>query len=207
MGRWRGLGLRCNVVAQPIARQGQRVDRSDYLVGVEPGIGIGGVGVVDGKGQIFRHAFGEIGLGAVRKLQVFAALILLGVMLHDEAACAAHHVEAHQIAPIIGIAAFLEGGERTYRALVAADELMLAAEFCQQLFWTHTDVDVFTQEQGQLRREVEIGLVVGRGRQQNALAVVALDVTANHLPAFALLVAQVMRFVDQHDAVAPGLLG
>ena len=54
-------------------------------------------------------------------------------------------------------------------------------------------------EQPQLVRKVEVGLVVGRRREQDALAVVLLDVLLDGAVALALAVAQVVALVDQHD--------
>ena len=74
------------------------------------------------------------------------------------------------------------------------------------MFGADADVGVFIQEQAELRREVEVGLVVRRGREQDGEAFVAFDVFADDLPSLAVLVAQVVRFVDQYQPVAPGFL-
>ena len=71
-------------------------------------------------------------------------------MLHDEAARAAHHVQTHEIAPVIGNFALLECRQRSHATLVTTDEFVLATQFGQQLFRTNADVGIFIQEQGQL---------------------------------------------------------
>ena len=84
---------------------------------------------------------------------------------------------------------------------MAADELGLA-ELAKQPLGANAEVLVLRHEQAQLVRKVEVGLVVGRRRQQDALAFVLLDVLLDRPVALALAVAQVVALVDQHDAIA-----
>ena len=72
----------------------------------------------------------------------------------------------------------------------------------EQLLGANADVVVLWHEQPQLVRQVEVGLVVRRGREQDALAVVLLDVLLDGPVALALAVAQVVALVDQHEPVA-----
>ena len=139
----------------------------------------------------------------VRKLAPVGR-IGLGVVLLDEAARAAHHVQAHQLAPVVGVLALLERGQRANGALMAADELGLA-ELAEQPLRPNADVLVLGDEQAELVRKVEVGLVVRRRREQDALALVLLDVLLDGPVALALAVAQVVALVDQDKAIAPQL--
>ncbi len=193
------------IIAETVARQAQPVDGGHHRVRIEPGVSIAGVGIVDAKLQIPGDAGREIGLAAVGEPKVLAALVLVSVMLHDEAARAPHHVQPHQITPVVRVFALLESGQRPHRTLMATDEFVLAAEPGDQFLRPDADVGVLAQEQAQLGRKVEISLVVGRGGQQDAQTVVALDVVADDFPALAFAVAQIVGFVDQQDAEATGL--
>ena len=78
------------------------------------------------------------------------------------------------------------------------------AEFGNQAFGADAQVFALSSERKRRSwfREVEIGLVVRRGRQQDALALVLLNILLDDLVAFALAVAQVVALVDDHDAEA-----
>ena len=64
------------------------------------------------------------------------------------------------------------------------------------------DVRVLRDEQAELVGEVEVGLVVRRRRQQDALAVVRADVLLDRPVALALAVAEVVALVDEDEAIA-----
>ena len=103
------------------------------------------------------------------KVRILAAVrrVGLGVVVLNEAARAADQVQAHQLAPVVGVVALLEGGQRANRALMAADELGLA-DLPQQSLGADADVAILGDEQPKLVGQVEVGLVVGRGREQDA---------------------------------------
>ena len=62
----------------------------------------------------------------------------------DEAARAADHEQAHQLAPVVGMFAFLEGGEAIDRALVAAGKFVRAAvAVAAQIFLGPDADDIF----------------------------------------------------------------
>ena len=63
-----------------------------------------------------------------------------------------------------------------------------------------SQVRVLVDEQPQLVGQIQVGLVVGRGRQQDAPALVALDVVLDGPVALALAVAQVVALVDDAPA-------
>ena len=90
----------------------------------------------------------------------------VGVVLLDEAARAADQVQPHQVAPVVGVFALLKGGQGTDRALMPADELGLA-QFSEQLLGTNANVLLLVDEEPKLVGQVEVGLVVGRGGQQD----------------------------------------
>ena len=135
--------------------------------------------------------------------QIFAARLGVGqgIVFLDEAARAAHHVEAHEVAPIVGVFALFKGGERAHRTLVTHVEGAFA-DGTEQFFGANTEVfgGVFGEEEAQLGGEVEIGFVVGRGREEDALALVLLDIFFDGLVASSFAVAQVVAFVDNDDA-------
>jgi len=139
----RMIGLGADIVAQPIARQAQPVDGADHRIGVEPGVRIGRVGVVDREAQTFGRASGEVGFPPIGEEQIAAAFILMCVVLHDEPSGAPHHVEPHQVAPIVGVVAFFERGQRPHRALVPADEFRLPAQRRQQPFRADAEIRIF----------------------------------------------------------------
>ena len=87
------------------------------------------------------------------------------VVPFDEAARAANHEKAHQLAPVVGMAAFLEGGEAIDRTLMAAGKFVRTAVTVAAQVFLGTDAHhvVWIHEQTKLVGEVEIGFVVRRG--------------------------------------------
>ena len=86
---------------------------------------------------------------------------------------------------------------------MAADKFGLA-KLAQQLFRANAEVLVFGDEQPKLIGKIKVGLVVRRGRKQDALAFVCLDVFLNRAVALAFPIAQVVALVDhdQRDSAA-----
>ena len=82
-----------------------------------------------------------------------------------------------------------------------ADELGFS-NLPEQPFRPDSQVLVFRYEETELVREVAIRLVVRRGRQKDALALVFPDVFLNRLVALALAIAQIVAFVDEHHAIS-----
>ena len=80
---------------------------------------------------------------------------------------------------------------------MASDKLRFA-KLAQQLFRPDAEVLVFRDEEAELIREIEVGLVVRRRRKQDALAFVFLDVLLNGPVTLALPIAQIVALVD-HD--------
>ena len=79
-------------------------------------------------------------------------------------------------------------------------------DFPQQAFRSEPEVFVFRDKQAQLIGKIEVGLVVGRGRKQDALAFIFLDVFLDGPIAFSLAVTQVVAFVNEYQAI-PAKLG
>jgi hypothetical protein len=80
-----------------------------------------------------------------------AVFVGLGVVLDDEAAGAAHHVQADQFAPVVELVALFDGQDGVDPALVLALELGLAdAVFAHVPLGTNADVGLFVDEQAQL---------------------------------------------------------
>ena len=117
-------GLFVDVVPQSVARQLEVVDGVDDRVGIEKRVLVAGVAVVDLEPNRFRRPPGEIRSGAVGERQKLAArLVLLRVVFLDEAPGAADQEQPHQLAPVVGVLAFLEGGERADGALMLVQKL------------------------------------------------------------------------------------
>lgn len=192
-----------DVVPQAVAGQVQRVNRLLDGCGEEPRVLVGRVRRLDGVGDGARRAIREVGARAVREGQVSAVgdRVLPRVVVADEAAGAPHEVEPHQVAPVVRIVALLEGGEGAHGALVPLLELHLAQQ-AEHALRADAEVLVLRHEEPQLRREVEVRLVVRRRGEEDALALVRRDVLLNRLVPFALAVPQVLALVDQHDREA-----
>ena len=163
------VGRRDDVVGQAVARQVEAVDRIDHVRVVELGVLVAAVLAVDLDRESAGHALGERHVGAVGGGEELASglRVGLGVVLLDEAAGAADEEEAHEFAPVVGIVAFLEGCEGADAALVAAQELGFA-QLAQVLLRADAQVLLLQDEQAELVGQVEVSLVVGRGREQDA---------------------------------------
>ena len=70
---------------------------------------------------------------------------------------------------------------------------------------TNPDVPLLIDEEAELAGEIEVGLVVGCGREEDHLAVVRLDVFSDGTLALAFAVAQVVALIYQDDPEAPQL--
>jgi hypothetical protein len=182
----------------------QGVDLVDHIAGIQACVTVSRVGFVDLEGDRKGLAHREVAFLAILAADEAAAVFVgLGVVLDDEAARATHHVQANQFAPVVELIALFDGQDRVHTALVLAFELGLAdAVLAHVPLGTNADVGPFVDEQAQLGRQVVLGLVVGRGGEQDDLGVAAADVLGNRLVAPPLAVAQVVAFVDQHQAVA-----
>ncbi len=204
--RGRLVGRGDHVVRQAVAGQAQAVDRVHHVLGIERGVLPAGLHVGQRELHGPRHTRGKVGARAVGELQILAvaAGIGLGIVVLDEAARAAHEVQPHQLAPVVGVGALLDGGDRLEPALVPADELGLA-QLPQQALGPDAEVRILFDEESKLVRQVEVGLVVRRRRQQHDTAFVLAQVLLDGAVALAFAVAQVVAFVDHHEPVAPQL--
>ena len=182
----------------------QAVDLVHHRAGVQACIAVLRVGFIHGELQRQWLAHREVASAAVFARQVAAPLLIrLGVVLDDEAARAPHHVQANQLAPIIELVALLDGENRVGLALVLALELRVPqTELSHVVLGADADVGLLVDEQPQLAGQIGLGLVVGRGGQQDDLGVATADVVGNRLVASALTVSQVVALVDQHEPVA-----
>jgi hypothetical protein len=190
------------VVPQPVARQGQAIDRVHDAVGKQARVLIPKILRADREFDGLGDAGGEILPGPVREFQVLAIhrRVELGVVLLNKAARPPHEIQPHQLAPIVRVLALFEGGQRTHRALMAAKELRFA-QIAQVPLGASADVLGFVHKQTELIRQVEIGLVVRRCGEQDHAAVVASDVLRDRPVPRAFAVAQVVAFVDQHQPI------
>ncbi len=95
----------------------------------------------------------------------------------------------------------LKGCKGADTALVLANEFDLA-HLLQKLLRPDAKVLVRGHEEPKLACEVEIVLVVRRGRQQDAIAVVLLNVVGNDLVRLALAVPKVVALVEDDQAIS-----
>lgn len=206
-GRGRAIGRSGHVVAEPVSRQVEIVDPGHHVVAIEASVLVLRVRIGDGEGHRLRQPDREVGAPAVFEGEVLAPVGRIGrrVVLLNEGPGAADHVQAHELAPVVGVLALLEGGQGAHRALVAAEELGLP-EVAKEPLRADADFAVLGKEETKLVRQVVIGLVVGRGREQDHAAFVFLDVLLDRPVALALPVAQVVALVDDHEPV-PAQLG
>ncbi len=201
-----GLDLRGNVARHTIARQAEIANGPDHLVRVEQGIGIGLILFAKGKFDRTWHTDREVRTRAIGKFQIRAPAgrIVEGVVGLDKAARAPHQVMAHQFAPIVRVGTLLKGSQRAHRALV----LRVKSRFTQLAEqFLGADAQVFAllvaQEEPQLSRDVEEGLIIRSRGQQHAFALVFFDVLLDDFVTLALAVAQIVALVHDHQTVAP----
>jgi hypothetical protein len=64
----------------------------------------------------------------------------VGVILQNETARPADHVQPHELAPILGLITFFERRERPDRTLVSPHKLGFTANGSDHCFGTNTDV-------------------------------------------------------------------
>src|SRR6266567_4279877 len=124
------------------------------------------------------------------------------VVAFDEAARAADHEQTHQLAPVVGIHALLERRETIYGALVLARELVHASvAITPEIFLGADANNVFRlKKEPNLVCKVEVGFVVRRSRNENALAGVAGNIIADGGPTPALAISEIMALVnDDHS--------
>src|ERR1017187_3080681 len=139
------------IVGQAVTRKMQHADGVNDLVGVEAGVLVVGIFVLDAKREGLRLALGEVEPAAAFQNEEAAIFFGLrsvalgtlflggcqdggaggtfcdGIVALDEAAGAADHEEAHQFAPIVSVSALFKGGQAVDRALVAAGKFLGAS--------------------------------------------------------------------------------
>ncbi len=120
---------RClDVVAETVARQAEGVDCVHYFIGVQAGVLIARVVLIEFELLCFGHAVGEIKPLASIERQILATVRRVGlcVVVLDEGSRAAYKVQPHEIAPVVGIFALLKCCQRPDGALVPPNEFRLA---------------------------------------------------------------------------------
>jgi hypothetical protein len=198
-GRGRGLEM----TAKAVTRKVERLDDSKHVRPEEVGARIvRGIGIAR-KGDSEGLPNREVGANAVGDSEEFTAVALvgLGVVLDNERAGAPDKEEAHDLSPVVGLLAFLEcgeGGKRDVRVFEA--EIGLAYE-AEHGLGSDAKVGLFGEEKSELIREIKVSFVVGRRGEENDLAVVSLQVVTDRLIDTALAVTEIMRLVDDDEAV------
>ena len=202
LGGWR-LRVIKHVIAEAVPGQVQVLNNVDHLRRVQLGVLVIGIGIVDGELDRLRHAGREERACPVLVGEELppGLVVRLRVVFLNEAARAAHEVEPHQVAPVVGILAKVEGRQGARRGLVTPAELYLA-QLPEEVFGPDSEVLVILHEDAQLAGKVEVGLVVGRRRQEDALALVGADVFLNGAVTPAPAVAKVVALVDDDQPVA-----
>ena len=150
---------------RPYLGQVQLVHRIDHLRRVQLGVLVVGVGLVYGELNRLGHAGREEGLGPVLVGEELPPgfLVGLGVVVLDEAAGASYKVEPHQVAPVVGVLAEVEGRQGARRGLMTPAELHLA-QFAQVPLGPNAQVLIVLHEHAQLVGQVQVGLVIRSGR-------------------------------------------
>ena len=149
-----------DVVTEAVAREGKGVDGVYHIGGVHAGVLVVVAGNLDALGV----AGGKVGAAAVGKLEVFTAVarVGFGVVVADETAGAAHHKEAHEFAPVVGVFAFFKGFEGAEGGLMAADKFNFT-KFAEEAFGADAKIGRFGDKEAKLAGEVEVASVVGGG--------------------------------------------
>ena len=107
------MGAFLEVIAQAVARQVKGVDGVDNRGGVEQGVLVTRVMVVNGERHCLRLACGEIGARAICKREVSATGfgVRVSVVVLDKATRPAHQIEPHEFAPVVSVQALFKGSQ------------------------------------------------------------------------------------------------
>ena len=196
-GGFRRLGV--DVLLEAVTRKRELAHPIDHLLAVEALEHVAGR-----RAELERlgDAVGEVVQRAVPHLQVLASVVLVGegVVLLDERARAAHEVELHQVAPVVGEEALLEGADRPRRHAAVLDRERLLAAFRRDLL-LRADAQVLVGVDEELELVGEVGevLVVGRGgEEQNLVALIGQQVLDPRV-ALSVAVPEVVAFVHDHQ--------
>ena len=100
--------------------------------------------------------------------------------------------------------AAIERRQRAGRRLEPPAELHVP-QLAQQALRPDAEILFIIDEQAQLIRQIDVGLVIGCGGQQNHLAVVAVKVLPDGPVAPAFSIAEVVTLIDDHQPVAAQL--
>ena len=200
-----GLGIRGRrgrrrpgVIAKPVAREVQAVDGVHHVVCEQLR-----VLRVHVERQRLREACRKIEPLAVFETQVSPPVGLVGssIVRLDEVARPAYQIQPHQVPPVVSVRRLLKGSQGADRRLMAAHEFRFA-DVSQQAFRANAQVVVLGNEQAELAGEVQVGLVVGRRRQQDAHAVVFPDVFLYGPVSPAFTVSQMVALINEHQPVS-----
>ena len=99
-----------DVIGQAIAGQVEPVDGGYDLRRVQSRVRVVWALLINQKLDRLGNAGRKVGVGAILKRKVFAPRlrVRVSVIVLNEAARTAHHVETHQLAPVIGVFALLK---------------------------------------------------------------------------------------------------
>ena len=116
-----GLRRRIDVARQAVTRQVQRVNGGDGVVAEEHLVGVAGpVSDLDRPGDPLR----EVAAATIGHRKIDAAVVIgVAVFLLDEPAGAADEEQPHQVSPVVGEFALLEGGDGALPRVVPPLEL------------------------------------------------------------------------------------
>ena len=80
----------------------QVIDNIYHLRGIQPSVAVNRISIVNREGQRNRFAHREIALlaGAVNQ-KAAPIFVLFSIVLNDEAARAAHHIQPDEFAPVV----------------------------------------------------------------------------------------------------------
>ena len=109
-GFW--IGFWSEIITQTVTREIQSIDSRYYLRGIEGGILVFGIIVINRKFYSPGLASGKVGAVSIRKGEELASIdVDIGIVLLDETPGAPHHVKAHEFAPVVGVFAFFKCGQ------------------------------------------------------------------------------------------------
>ena len=114
-----GCSIRLEIVCQTVAGEQEATDRINNRLIVELAVRV--TLIIRRNGDRPRNAVRKIEGRSSLQLQVEALAlgIIVGIVLLNERARTPHHKEPHQLAPIIGIGAILEGAQSPWLHLGA----------------------------------------------------------------------------------------
>ncbi len=196
-----GRCVRGEIFLEAVAREAEVAHGGDGLIGIEAfeHVAFGGI-----EFESFWEAVWEIGARAIFADEVVAVggRVVECVIAADEGARAAHEVELHEVAPIVGLFAAVEGVDARERdTVMGVGEFLFAAFDFDLSFWADAEVFIGGDEEFELVAEVrEVFVVWGCGEEED-LVILVVEEALDIFVAGARAVAEVVAFIDDDEAI------